>query len=153
MERREFPKTTLEEFEKSFGDYSFASIYTTWPNIAHTEAFDGGMDDLYSTEGRNTPQGVKQTFFEIQKFADTLVHSNGRPCSATAWYDGKNKHLHVIMHTGANGNECSMKQSFKHAIKMIDKLNEMGYRHDITDIHIDNCDDVYGFYFLIQGVE
>ena len=35
---------------------------------------------------------------------------------------------------------------------VVDELNKLGYKHYMTDVNIDNCDDVYGFYFVIKDV-
>lgn len=141
---------TLEEFEKAFDKRTIGGLLNkAWPRVAWNTDFNGGMDDLYSTVGKKTPQEVKDVYFELKQFAETLINYGDRPASVSGFYQDSKHVLHVLLHTGSNGAEASIRRSLEHAILMIDKLREMDYWNDIVDVSIDNCDDVYSFYFRI----
>jgi hypothetical protein len=108
------------------------------------------MYDFYSTLGKNTPQEVKDVFFELQKFAKTIINVGDRPAHISGFYQDSKHVQHVLFHTGSNGAEGSIRNSLTHAVDMIDKLDYMDYMHEIVDVSIDNCDDVYTFYFRIR---
>lgn len=142
---------TLEEFEKAFDEWTIGGLLNkAWPRVAWNPDFDGGMDDLYSTVGKKTPQEVKDIYFELKQFAETLINYGGRHANVDGFYQDSKRVLHLLLFTGSNGAEASIRRSLEHAILMIDKLREMDYWHDIVDVSIDNCDDVYSFYFRIK---
>ena len=143
---------TLKEFEESFNEETFQCILKTWPGIQHVKEFDSGIHDLYSTVGKDTPQGVKECYYQISKYVNTLMFDNDRSCSTSAYYYAKKDELHLLVWAGSNGIEGSIRRSLKYSIKVIDELNKLGYKHYMTDVNIDNCDDVYGFYFVIKDV-
>ena len=135
---------------KGICDINRANNFKHFKKYTHT---DGGLQ--IASEEDETSKYINKlakdsNLAEIEGLLNTIIEkydiNNG-----ILWNDEDDYCLSFVKHTGSNGKECSIKSSLIEMSNLLEILeNDVDIKPvQMTDVSIDNLDDVYDFAILI----